>query len=83
LGTDGDSYSEKVVRVEEPLPLLKSILTSLLVYALSFFKAPSVNIYIFSIESILNKFFGAGVRTSGKSLGLVGKPYVYVKSLED
>jgi hypothetical protein len=65
------------------LILLKSILTPLLVYALSFFKAPSVNIYIFSIESILNKFFGAGVRTSGKSLGLVGKSYVYVKSLED
>ncbi|KAK2397524.1 hypothetical protein QL285_059091 [Trifolium repens] len=37
------------------LVLLKSVLTSLPVYAISFFKAPSDT--IFSIDSVLNKFF--------------------------
>jgi len=40
------------------LVLLKSVLTSLPVYALSFFKAPSG--IISSIESLFNKFFWGG-----------------------
>ncbi|GAU27943.1 hypothetical protein TSUD_146580 [Trifolium subterraneum] len=40
------------------LILLKSVLTSLLVYALSFFKAPSGTIS--SIDSLLSKFFWVG-----------------------
>ena len=40
------------------LVLLKSVLSSLPVYALSFFKAPSG--IVSSIESILNNFFGGG-----------------------
>jgi hypothetical protein len=40
------------------LILLKSVLTSLLVYALSFFKAPSCIIYV--IESLLIRFFWGG-----------------------
>jgi len=53
------------------LVLLKSVLTSLPVYALSFFKAPSG--IISSIESLLNKFFFfwgvGGVRIIEKLLG--------------
>jgi len=41
------------------LVLLKSVLSSLPVYALSFFKAPSG--IVSSIESILNNFFLGGV----------------------
>jgi len=46
------------------LILLKSVLSSMPVYALSFFKAPSG--IIFSIESILNNFFGEGTTTTKK-----------------
>jgi hypothetical protein len=52
------------------LILLKSVLSSLPVYALSFFKAPSG--IVSSIESILNCFFWGGVMTTGKLLGLIG-----------
>jgi len=66
------------------LILLKAVLTSLSVYALSFFKAPSG--IISSIESLLNKLFlgggGGGVRTVGKSLGYVGILCVLKRSLE-
>jgi len=46
------------------LILLKAVLTSLPVYALSFFKAPSG--IISSIESLLNKFFWGGSEDSRK-----------------
>jgi hypothetical protein len=59
------------------LVLLKSILTSLHVYALSFFKAPSG--IISSIESIFKKNFGEGVRITGKFPGSLGTLSVYVK----
>jgi hypothetical protein len=49
------------------LILLKAVLTSLTVYALSFFKAPSGTIS--SIESLSNNFFGGGVRIVAKLLG--------------
>jgi len=53
------------------LILLKSVLTALPVYSLSFFKAPSG--IISSIESLLINFFfwggGGGVRILGKFLG--------------
>jgi hypothetical protein len=62
------------------LVLLKSVLTSLPVYALSFFKAPSGTIS--SINSLLNKFFWGGVRKLGKPLGLVGTLYVCVRRME-
>jgi hypothetical protein len=62
------------------LVLLKSVFTSLLVYALSFFKAPSS--IISSIESLLNKFFWVGVTNTGKFLGSVGVQFVSKRSLE-
>lgn len=53
------------------LILLKSVLTSLPVYALSFFKAPSD--IIFSIETLFKKKkIGEGVRITGKFPGLLG-----------
>jgi len=55
------------------LVLLKYVMSSLLVYALSFFKAPSC--IVSSIESILNCFYfrgWGGVRTTGKFHGLTG-----------
>jgi hypothetical protein len=51
-------------------------LTSLPVYALSFFKAPAGTIS--SIESLLINFFWGGVRILGKHLGYLGNIFVYV-----
>jgi len=62
------------------LILLKAVLTSLPVYGLSFFKAPSG--IISSIESLMNKFFWEGVRIVGKLLGYVGIPCVLKRSIE-
>jgi hypothetical protein len=55
------------------LVLLKFVMSSMPVYALSFFKAPSASGIISSIESILNCFFlGEGMTTTKKYLGLTG-----------
>jgi len=63
------------------LVLLKYVLTSLPVYALSFFKAPSG--IISSIESIFQKKkFGEGVRITGKFPGLLGPLFVYQRRVE-
>jgi len=56
------------------LILLKSVMSSLPVYALSFFKAPLC--ILSSIESILNIFFCEGVRIIGKLHGLIGILFV-------
>jgi len=52
------SWNNKFLSFGGLLILLKSVMSSLPVYFLSFFKAP-VGI-IFSIESIFNFFFGGG-----------------------
>jgi len=60
------------------LVLLKSVMSSLPVYFLSFFKAPTG--IISSIESIFKRFFfggGGGVRNIGKQLGLNGNLFVF------
>jgi hypothetical protein len=64
------------------LILLKSVLTFLSVYAISFFKVPSG--IISSIKSLLINFFfwGGMVRILGKLIGLAGKLSVYVGSME-
>jgi len=62
------------------LILLKVVLTSLPVYALSFFKAPSDIISLF--ESIFNKKFGEGVRITGKFPGLLGAIFVCKRKME-
>ena len=59
------------------LVLLKYVLTSLHVYALSFVKAPSG--IISSIKSLLICFFF--VRIIGKFLGLTGSPFVSTRML--
>jgi len=63
------------------LALLMSILTSLPVYAVSFFKAPSG--VIASINSLLLRFFwvGGAVRKMGKYPGLIGSPFVWKRRL--
>jgi hypothetical protein len=60
------------------LVLLKSVLTSLFVYALSFFKVPLG--IISSIESLLINFFLGGIL--GKSLGLTGNLFAFERSME-
>ena len=62
------------------LTLLKFVLTSLPVYALSFFKASSGIISF--IESLFNFFFGVGVRIIEKYLGLVGTPIVLERRMD-
>jgi len=62
------------------LTLLKFVLTSMFVYALSFFKASSG--IISYIESLFKFFFGVGVRFSVKFIGLVGILFVCVRRRE-
>ena len=62
------------------LVLLKSVLFSLPVYALSFFKAPSG--IISSLESMFKKKFGEGVRITGKFPGLRGALFAYLRREE-
>jgi len=62
------------------LVLLKSVLTSLPVYALSFFKTPSG--IISSLNSIFTKNFGGVVRIIGNFLGSVGPLFVLGGRLE-
>ncbi|GAU28464.1 hypothetical protein TSUD_294670 [Trifolium subterraneum] len=76
----------RLCQVEESLPFfrwssssLKSILNSLSVYSLSFFKATSSTIS--SIDSLLKKKIVVGVRMLGKPLGLVGILGIVVRVL--
>ncbi|GAU34276.1 hypothetical protein TSUD_321220 [Trifolium subterraneum] len=62
------------------LILIKSVLTSLPVYTLSFFKAPSC--IISSIESLLIKNFLGGLRIQGKLFGLARILFVFARSME-
>jgi len=62
------------------LVLLKYVLTSLPVYTLSFFKAPSG--IISTLESMFKFFFGEGVRITGKFPGLLGALFVCLRSVE-
>ena len=58
---------EQISALGGRLVLPKSVLPSLLVYFLSFFKAPTC--IISSIESIFKSFFWGVVRMLGKYLG--------------
>jgi len=62
------------------LILLISVMTSLPVYILSFFNAPSC--IISSIESIWIFFLGVGVRIRGKLVELVEKQFVSKTSMD-
>jgi hypothetical protein len=73
------SWKSKHLSFGGRLVLLKSILASLPVYALSFFKAPSG--IISSIESLLIRFFWGEVRIIGKFLGLIGILFVWRRRL--
>jgi len=61
------------------LVLLKYVLTSLPVYALSFFKAPSG--IISSIEYMFKCFFGEGVRIIEKFPESLGTMFVLERSM--
>ena len=60
------SWNHKFLSFGGRLTLLKSVLSSLPVYFLSFFKAPTG--IISPLESIFNFFFGVGVRFQKKKL---------------
>jgi len=60
------SWNSRFLSCSDRLVLLKSVLTSLPVYALSFFKAPSG--IISTLDSLFNNFFWGGVRIIGKLL---------------
>lgn len=62
------------------LILLKFVLTSLPVYAFSFFKAPSC--IISYIDSFLIRFFWVGVRIIEKFCGLIGMLFDWIRGLE-
>jgi len=68
------SWNHKFLSFGGRLVLLKSVLSSLPVYFLSFFKTPTG--IISSIESIFNFFFLGAVRILGKLLGLTGSRFV-------
>jgi len=73
-------WNSKHLLLGGQIVLLKSVLSSLPVYALSFFKAPSC--IVSSIESILNFFFWGGVRTTRKFYRLTGTLCVVERRLE-
>jgi len=68
------SWNHKFLSFGGRLVLLKSVLSSLPVYFLSFFKAPTA--IISSIESIFKIKIGGAVRILGKLLGLTGSRFV-------
>jgi len=72
-------WSSNHLSINGRLILLKSVLSSLPVYALSFFKAPTG--IISSIESLFNCFFWGGVLTTGKYHGWTESLFVGVKRL--
>ena len=63
-------WKSKHLSFDSRLVLLMYVLSSMSIYALSFFKAPSGIISF--IESILNCFFWEGMTTTKKYLGLIG-----------
>jgi len=73
-------YNSRFLSFGGRLVLLKFVLTSLPVYALSFFKAPSG--IISSLDSIFTIFFGGVVRIIGNFLGSVGPLFVRRGRLE-
>ncbi|RHN41203.1 hypothetical protein MtrunA17_Chr8g0363541 [Medicago truncatula] len=73
-------FNSRFLSFDGRLVLLKSVLTSLPVYAFSFFKAPSG--IISSLDSIFTIFFGGDVRIIGSSLGSVGPLFVLGWSVE-
>jgi len=72
-------WSSKHLSFGGRLILLKYVLSSLPVYAVSFFKAPTG--IISSIESLFNCFFLGGVLTTGKYLGWTGILFIGVRRL--
>ena len=74
------SWKSKYLSFDGRLVLLKTVLTSLPVYALSFFKALSSIISL--IESIFKKINWVGVRITGKFPGLFGALFVLKRSVE-
>jgi len=75
------SWKSKYLSFGGRLVLLKFIPTSLLVYTLSFFKAPSG--IISSIKSLFIRFFfpGGGVRIIGKFHGSIATLFVWRRRL--
>jgi len=74
------SWKSKYLSLGGRLVLLQSVMTSLPVYALSFFKAPLG--IISSIDSLLICFFFGCVRIIGKYFGLTGILFVWIRGLE-
>ena len=74
------NWKRKILLFGARLILLKSVLSSLLVYFLSFFTAPTG--IISSIESLFKFFFWGVVRMLEKLLGLTGTLYVYRRRRE-
>lgn len=75
------SWKSKHLSMGGRLVLLKSVLSSLPVYAISFFKAPSG--IVSTIESIFNFFFFGvgGQMTTGNYLGWIGILFVGLRRL--
>jgi len=63
-------WKRRFLSFEGRLNLIKFVLSSLHVYALSFFRAPSA--IISSLKSTLFLFFWVGVRIIGNFFGLIG-----------
>jgi hypothetical protein len=76
------SWKNRYLSMESRLVLLKSVMTALLIYFLSFFKAPPGIISL--IESLFKIFlWGGGVGWQGKFIGLNGTKYVNQKRMGD
>jgi len=80
IKTRQSGWQSRFISFGGRLVLLKSVLTSLPIYALSFFRSPSG--IISSIETIFKFFFWEGVRITEKFPGLLGALFVYRKRVE-